>query len=58
MTKSALIDELLEQIHEDSKGYLRKKLLNLPELDFIKTVKSDLGATLEPIRKNTYIVKF
>lgn len=56
-TKRQIIDMVYSEYRE-SKYYdmILRKLLNMPEQKFISDIKDDINWTLEPIRKNQYIV--
>lgn len=61
LTKKQIITEIMRGICLDpkSKFYVRVMLksLSTPDNHFIPTVLKELNWNLEPIRKNTYIVR-
>ena len=61
LTKRQIIDIALKESVENvnSKAYNRMlmRIFSYPEIDFIQMIHKELNWSLEPIRKNTYIVK-
>lgn len=58
LTKTKLIEMLLADFKFGNKAVNNciEKYRKYPEMEFYKIVKKDLKFTLEPIRKNTYII--
>lgn len=56
LNKNQIIDFLLTDIPVSYHERMRRKLLSSPELYFLSLVKHDINWSLEPVRRNLYIV--
>lgn len=56
LNKNQIIDIYISDAAEEIRENVKRRLNRLPELSFLYLVKYDMNWSLDPIRKNLYIV--